>query len=109
VYFQKFVFFEIWYFLNVINLYFQKILDVLGKERQNQILENIQELILATNMDHHAQILAKWRENSKYFTFDSEQHRLALMKYVLKFADISNPARPKVCKKINIFNQKNGN
>lgn len=46
-------------------------------------------------MDHHAQILAAWREKSKYFTFNSDDNRLALMKYVLKFADISNPARPK--------------
>ena len=47
-------------------------------------------------MDHHAELLASWREKSKNFTFKSEDNRLALMKYLLKFSDISNPARPKV-------------
>merc|ERR1712130_342387 len=76
-------------------VYKWKILDDFTPERKEEINENIKELIMATNMDHHAQILATWREKSKNFSFNSHDSRLSLMKYVLKFADISNPARPK--------------
>jgi len=44
-------------------------------------------------MDHHETILKEWKLISRDFTFNSEKCRLALMKYVLKFCDVSNPSR----------------
>lgn len=70
-----------------------KVLDQLPEDKQRQIIENIEVLILATNMDHHEVILREWQFISKHFDFNSIECRLALMKYVLKFCDVSNPAR----------------
>lgn len=70
-----------------------KVLDQLPEDKQRQIIENIEVLILATNMDHHEEILREWQFISQHFDFNSIQCRLALMKYVLKFCDVSNPAR----------------
>jgi hypothetical protein len=56
----------------------------------------IRDLILATNMDHHAKILSEWKTLEPLFSLENSAHRMALMQYVLKFGDISNPARPKV-------------
>lgn len=47
-------------------------------------------------MDHHAKILSEWKTLEPLFSLENSTHRMALMQYVLKFGDISNPARPKV-------------
>ncbi|CAG5114056.1 Oidioi.mRNA.OKI2018_I69.chr2.g8136.t1.cds [Oikopleura dioica] len=73
-----------------------KVLDDLEENRRERLREMIRELILATNMDHHAKILSDWKRLEPQFTLDNPEHRMALMQYVLKFADISNPARPKI-------------
>ena len=66
-------------------------------------MSNIEMLILATNMDHHERILKQWRSNLANFTLSSPLCRMALMKYVLKFCDVSNPARGQVLLKPSDF------
>jgi len=72
-----------------------KILHHLPRESYKQIISLIKELVLATNMEKHPKITEEWREISKEFSFESQKCRVAFMKCVLKFSDISNPARPK--------------
>lgn len=70
--------------------------DIFGhlpEDQSQKIMSNIEILILATNMDHHERILKQWRSNLANFTLSSPLCRMALMKYVLKFCDVSNPAR----------------
>jgi len=73
-----------------------KILDNLEAARHESLKEMIRDLILATNMDHHAKILSEWKTLEPLFSLENSTHRMALMQYVLKFGDISNPARPKL-------------
>ena len=72
-----------------------QILSHLPDQQRHQIMGNIETLILATNMDHHERILKEWRALTN-FSLGSAQCRMALMKYVLKFCDVSNPARGQV-------------
>ena len=87
----------------------QKILHHLPRESYKQIISLIKELVLATNMEKHPKITEEWREISKEFSFESQKCRVAFMKCVLKFSDISNPARPKVRKFAKITNNRKYN
>ena len=74
------------------------LLTHLPDQQRHSIMANIETLILATNMDHHERILNEWRALTN-FSLSSSKCRMALMKYVLKFCDVSNPARGQVREK----------
>ncbi|KAM4700287.1 high affinity cGMP-specific 3',5'-cyclic phosphodiesterase 9A [Discoglossus pictus] len=58
-----------------------------------QIKKGIVELILATDLTHHAEIL-KSLQNIKSPNYSNRECVISLMKGLIKFCDISNEARP---------------
>ncbi|OCT91447.1 hypothetical protein XELAEV_18014501mg [Xenopus laevis] len=57
------------------------------------IQQEIMELILATDMAHHGEIL-QTLQNIENFNFSNREHVTALKKGLIKICDISNEARP---------------
>ncbi|XP_077149633.1 high affinity cGMP-specific 3',5'-cyclic phosphodiesterase 9A isoform X1 [Ranitomeya variabilis] len=64
-------------------------------EETRKILEGITELILATDMVHHPQILQSLQD-AQNFSFSNKDHVTLLRKGLVKFCDLSNEARPEV-------------
>ena len=77
-------------------------LTCLDSSRQKQFRSLAIELILATDMSKHVDLLSdlKARLSSEKLDFSAIQTRLLMMKMILKVADVSNSARPwPVCRK----------
>ncbi|XP_071988064.1 high affinity cGMP-specific 3',5'-cyclic phosphodiesterase 9A-like isoform X1 [Engystomops pustulosus] len=67
----------------------------LHSEEASSILEEISELILATDMAHHPQILQALQD-IQTFSPSNKDHVTLLKKGLIKFCDISNEVRPAV-------------
>ncbi|XP_063301614.1 high affinity cGMP-specific 3',5'-cyclic phosphodiesterase 9A-like isoform X2 [Pelobates fuscus] len=62
-------------------------------EDVQQILKSIKDLILATDMSHHSEIL-RTLQQTEILNLSNAEHVTMLKKSLIKFCDISNEARP---------------
>lgn len=58
------------------------------------IRSTIVDIILATDMVHHATYIKEWTKVANEFDPDNSQHRMTLLKLLMKCCDISNEIRP---------------
>lgn len=71
------------------------VLSCLSREEALLARSNIQELILATDMDLHKTLLEQFKQTVVVFDGNDSAHRMAVMKIIVKAADLSNEARPR--------------
>jgi len=72
-------------------------LDCLPQAERQEIRKMVIELVLATDMANHVDIMNQYqnrRKTAEGLDFTNKDDRLLTMKLFIKCADISNPARP---------------
>jgi hypothetical protein len=74
--------------------------NISDKNELKKFRQNMIQIILATDMSHHNQILNDFKLIIPVFDFSNETHRLQLMKIFMKTADISNECRPVECSEL---------
>eukprot|EP00761_Pharyngomonas_kirbyi_P006610 gb/GECH01006618.1/.p1 GENE.gb/GECH01006618.1/~~gb/GECH01006618.1/.p1 ORF type:complete len:585 (+),score=113.97 gb/GECH01006618.1/:1-1755(+) len=70
------------------------ILAGLTNEQRKDVRETIIQMILATDMAQHAQILGKFRSRIEEVDFSAKEDVRIALQIAIKCADVSNPARP---------------
>jgi hypothetical protein len=71
-------------------------LDVLTADQFKEFYGTVVQLVLATDMARHIEITSQFAAlvNSGELSPTNKNHRLMLLKIMVKFSDISNPSRP---------------
>ena len=70
------------------------ILSSLTTKQYSKFRDNMIQIILATDMAFHNSILEEFNSTLDEFDYEQSEHRLTLMKIIMKVSDISNEGRP---------------